>query len=134
MRHKGYHRREVALEVEVEREVELPQGDAYVIYRIAVGCETEPGGGDGWNEPKYGPSASVFDIKVLSTRVTLGDDDEIVKVYVDGFIGPIETGLVRPGHSLDLLESEQRDIEEKALEEAWTEPDPDDEYERRMDL
>lgn len=134
MRHKGYHRREVTIEFEVEREVELPQGDAYVIYRIAVACETEPGGGDGWNEPKYGPSASVFDVKVLSALVSLCDDDEYEKTYTFDFIGPIEPGLVRPGCSIDLRDCEREHIEEQALEEAWVEPDPDDEYERRMDL
>lgn len=136
MKNKGYYRREVTLEWEIEREVELPQGAAYVIYWIAVGCETEPGGGDGWNEPKYGPSASVFEAQVVTVTVSLDDEegDDRVKKYNGAFIGPIEPGLVRPGFSINLTDKERQDIEERALEEAWVEPDPDDEYERRLDL
>ena len=135
MRNKGYYRREVTLEWELVREVKLPQGPAYVLYWIAVGCETDPGGGDGWNEPKYGPSASVFDNQVVTATVGLDgeNDEERIKVYNGALIGPIEPGLVRPGFPIDLSDAERQNIEERALEKAWVEPDPDDEWERRMD-
>jgi hypothetical protein len=139
MKPKGYYRREITIEWNVEREVKLPQGVAYVLYWIVVGCETEGPGGDGINEPRYGASASVFTTKVVTVQVNIvqvdmGEEDEQNKAYNGAFIGPIEEGLARPGFSLELTDSEREAVEERALEQAWVEPDGDDEYERKMDL
>lgn len=116
----------VNVSTELEREDEaLPlRGTCFVLYEVEGEASVEPPGGDGWNEPRYGASAEVYDPEVVRVEVT--DEDGNEWQYDHKFIGPMEPGIVRPNHRLELTKSEEDDLAEQALEQACV--DPYDDY------
>lgn len=78
--------------------------DRYVVYSLLVTAEIEPGGGDGWNEPRYPTSASCTGVTVRSAQIYEGDSR--CPMLALGSIGPAEPDVAWPSHRFDLTPEE----------------------------
>lgn len=75
-----------------------PQDSRYVLYTIQVDGRCSPAYGDGWNEPREPAYAEVESIRVTKIEISRTEGQEVV--IEEGFIGPIEHGVVPIGGQL----------------------------------
>jgi len=131
---KQHYLSDVSIGFTAERELpelEPAEGPRHVTYDLEVFADITPPGGDGWNEPRYSAFAECS-AKVDSLTILRVEADVEIKIAV-GFIGPMEPGVVHPGHYLELTKVELEQASDIALERAESYPDPDEVYDRRRE-